>query len=172
MTRVNEATVSKSARKREHLALQALGEKLIELPVTELEILGLDEPLLDAIVDAKSIRSHGALRRQRQLIGKLMRNANAARIEALLQSYRKTDRLATALFHAAEEWRERICNEGDVALAAFAELTRRDQPGLSSLLREHRAATSEAGKRALRRRLFREIHGELTRTSTQEAVGE
>jgi ribosome-associated protein len=91
MTRVNEETVSKSARKREHLALQALGEKLIEVPIAELERMGLDEALLGAIVGAKSMRARGALRRQRQFIGKLMRHADAARIESSLEAYRRRD---------------------------------------------------------------------------------
>lgn len=172
MTRVNEATVSKSARKREHLALQALGEKLIGLPIPELETMDLDEPLFDAIVDARSMRSRGALRRQRQFIGKLMRDANAAQIESSLEACGQKDRLATAVFHSAEEWRERICNEGAPALAAFAEFTGRSDPALSNLLHEHGAAATGSGKRSVHRRLFRAIHDELTRTAREQQVRE
>lgn len=63
---------SKSARKREYLALQKLGEELIALRASELQSMPLDEGLLEAIVEARHIKAHGALRRQKQYIGKLM----------------------------------------------------------------------------------------------------
>lgn len=163
MTRVNDRTASKSARKREHLLLQALGEKLIALPVSDLEGMALDASLFDAIVDAKSMRSHGALRRQRQLVGKLMRRADAERIETTLESLGRADRAANAIFHAAEEWRDRMCAEGAPALDAFAELTGSDTATLTRLLHELEGATGEAARRGVRRRLFRAIHAELER---------
>lgn len=63
---------SKSARKRAYLALQKLGEELISLRDSDLRSLPLDEELLDAVLEAQSIKAHGALRRQKQYIGKLM----------------------------------------------------------------------------------------------------
>ena len=65
---------SKSARKREYIALQKLGEELITLQPSELDNLPLDESLLEAVLEAKQIKAHGALRRQKQYIGKLMRH--------------------------------------------------------------------------------------------------
>lgn len=65
---------SKSAKKREYLALQKLGEELIGLKESDLEKLDLDEDLLEAVREARTIKSHGALRRQKQYIGKLMRH--------------------------------------------------------------------------------------------------
>jgi len=69
---VDDTKPSKSARKREHLALQQLGEALIPLQERDLRRMGLDEDLLEAVLDAKRMSRHGALRRQKQLIGKLM----------------------------------------------------------------------------------------------------
>lgn len=69
---MDDTKPSKSARKREYLALQKLGEDLIPLLESDLRAMGLDEELLDAILDAKRMKKHGALRRQRQYIGKLM----------------------------------------------------------------------------------------------------
>lgn len=168
MTGVKDAIASKSARKREHLALQALGERLIGLPVSELKKMQLDEALFEAIVEAKSIRSRAALRRQRQLIGKLMRSADANRIETALESREYPGRHANAIFHSAEEWRERICNDGLPALAAFGKLTGRDNARLAGLVREYDDAVAESRKRAARRRLFREIHEELKRIDTEK----
>jgi ribosome-associated protein len=69
---VDDTKPSKSARKRAYLALQKLGEELITLRESDLQSLPLDEELLDAVLEARGIKSHGALRRQKQYIGKLM----------------------------------------------------------------------------------------------------
>ncbi|TFG42094.1 MAG: DUF615 domain-containing protein [Chromatiales bacterium] len=71
---MTELKPSKSARKRGYLALQKLGEELITLKQSELDSLPLDESLLEAITEAQQIKAHGALRRQKQYIGKLMRH--------------------------------------------------------------------------------------------------
>jgi len=73
---VTQPKPSKSARKREQLELQALGEQLIGLSADELSALPIDERLREAVIAAAKIRSHGALRRQKQLIGKLMRHCD------------------------------------------------------------------------------------------------
>ncbi len=69
---MDDSKPSKSARKREYLALQKLGEDLIPLLESDLRAMNLDEDLLDAILEAKRIKKRGALRRQKQYIGKLM----------------------------------------------------------------------------------------------------
>lgn len=73
---MTEIKPSKSAKKREYLALQKLGEELITLRESELATLPLDEELLLAIRDAQQITARGAMRRQKQFIGKLMRHAD------------------------------------------------------------------------------------------------
>lgn len=65
---------SKSARKREYIALQKLGEELIALKEPDLDGLPLDDRLREAVMEARQIKAHGALRRQKQYIGKLMRH--------------------------------------------------------------------------------------------------
>jgi ribosome-associated protein len=69
---VDDTKPSKSARKREYLALQKLGEELITMGEPDLQSMPLDEDLLEAIMEARRIKAHGALRRQKQYIGKLM----------------------------------------------------------------------------------------------------
>jgi ribosome-associated protein len=83
---VTDLKPSKSARKREYLALQKLGEELIAVRQSDLGSLPLDDALREAVREAQEIKAHGALRRQKQYIGKLMRNVDPELIRAgLLQ---------------------------------------------------------------------------------------
>jgi len=86
---VDDTKPSKSARKREHQARQKLGEELITLRDAELDSLGLDEDLLEAVIEARGIKAHGALRRQKQYIGKIMRHIDPEPIRATLESLRR-----------------------------------------------------------------------------------
>jgi len=82
----DEARPSKSARKREAHALQSLGERLIRLRDAELATLDLPEPLVDAILEARRIKSRAAGARQRQYIGRLMRDIDPAPIRRALDA--------------------------------------------------------------------------------------
>ena len=66
-------TPSKSQRKRDAHALQALGIQLVALSAAQLARLDLPEALHEAVVAAQRMRAHGARTRQMQYIGKLMR---------------------------------------------------------------------------------------------------
>ena len=81
---MDETKPSKSARKREYLARQKLGESLIPLQEPDLIAMDLDEDLLEAVLEAKRIKKHGALRRQKQYIGKLMSRVDPEPIRAAL----------------------------------------------------------------------------------------
>lgn len=75
---------SKSQRKRDAHAAQKLGQRLVGMREGEMDGLPLDESLLDALAEARRITSRGALARQFQYIGKLMREADLDAIEAAL----------------------------------------------------------------------------------------
>ena len=79
-----ELPPSKSSRKREAHALQKLGEQLVQMRAAELALLPLPETLRDAIDEARRLTSRGALARQRQYIGKLMRDIDVEPIVAAL----------------------------------------------------------------------------------------
>ena len=70
---MDEEIVSKTKRKREMHELQALGASLLDLPEALLHAMNLDAALLQAVLEAKRIKSHEAKRRQVQYIGRLMR---------------------------------------------------------------------------------------------------
>jgi ribosome-associated protein len=154
---------SKSARKRQQLALQKLGEELIDLGDAELAAFGLDERIVDAVRAARSIRSHGALRRQKQLIGKLMRELDPEPIRAGLAALRADDLAAKRVFANAERWRDRLLREGVAAVAAFEAETGQQDPGLAGLLADYEVAISDRAEKTLRREIFRRVHEILVR---------
>ena len=117
---------SKSARKRAAHAAQDLGETLIRLRDAELDALGLPERLTEAIREARRITSRAGGARQRQYIGKLMREIDPEPIRAALAARSERDALESQLFKRAEGWRERLIVEGESALDELARL----RPGL------------------------------------------
>jgi ribosome-associated protein len=86
---VDETKPSKSARKRAYLALQKLGEELITLRESDLQAMPLEEELRDAVLEARRIKAHGALRRQKQYIGKLMGRIDPEPIREALERLRR-----------------------------------------------------------------------------------
>jgi ribosome-associated protein len=117
---------SKSERKRAAHAAQDLGEALVRLRDPELDALGLPEHLAEAIREARHIRSRAAGVRQRQYIGKLMREIDPEPIRKALAARSERDAHETQLFKRAEGWRERLIVEGEAALDELARL----RPGL------------------------------------------
>lgn len=110
---------SKSQKKREADVLQKIGTQLIELSTDKLDQLSLTDDLKQAILDAKKLKSYGAIRRQAQLIGKRMRSADYDTILAEYEAMCADNRAQTATFHAVEEWRDRLIHEGSAALTEF-----------------------------------------------------
>lgn len=110
---------SKSQVKREMHALQELGSRLVELDKQKLNSLELPEALFDAIETAQKIRQHGALKRQLQYIGKVMRDIDPEPIQQYLDKLDGKDKQANALLHRCENWRDRLLAEGNEALDSF-----------------------------------------------------
>jgi ribosome-associated protein len=78
---------SKTRIKKEMIELQKLGERLVELPEGYLKKIGLPPDLLDAVLYAKKVRTHGARRRQKQRIGVLMRDAGPSLVKTALDAF-------------------------------------------------------------------------------------
>jgi ribosome-associated protein len=114
-----EEPKSKSQKKREADALQKLGVELIGLSLEKLDALPLSDYLRQAILQAKSLKSHGAIRRQAQLIGKLMRSEDSYNILAGYEGMLAQASAKTAEFHDVEQWRARLITEGKEALTEF-----------------------------------------------------
>lgn len=156
------AKPSKSALKREYLALQALGEQLIELTTDQLECIELEENLLDAILAAKMMKARGAMRRQKQLIGKIMRDTDPEPIRAAIDAYGGNDRLQKQVFRDAELWRDRLTASGTDDVEEFFELIGHRSDQLAGAVTDWFSAPGDRQRKLARRKIFREIHKELT----------
>ncbi len=147
--------VSKSQRKRESTALQDLGKELFELSRDQLKKMNLPEALLEALLEAKRLTSHGAMRRQMQFIGKVMRDIDIEPINQQLAAIRGESNIAKAAFHALENWRTRLI-EDDAALTEWLLAhPDTDVQQIRQLIRNARRETAEAKPPKSSRALFK-----------------
>ncbi len=136
-TEEEELPLSKTKVKQQMHDLQHLGEQLIGLPSDKLAELDLPENLLDAIHDMKRI-SHskfGAQKRQRQYIGRLMREVEPAPIVAKLEAWAGNSREHNAWMHQLERWRDRLLESEDALTELLAAHPGADAQHLRSLIR-------------------------------------
>jgi ribosome-associated protein len=129
-----EETRSKSQRKREVDELQALGERLVAFSAERITKIVADPELREALLLAKEITQRGALRRQLQYIGRLMRTAEVGPIRHALDEFTRVKSSESATFSRIKGWRDRlVAGEEEV----FAELGKRfpgkDLQGLGPL---------------------------------------
>ncbi|MDH5573133.1 MAG: DUF615 domain-containing protein, partial [Gammaproteobacteria bacterium] len=113
--------ISKSQLKREAHALLDLGDKLIKLKKSDFDKMPLDDNLREAILAARNMKQNGALKRQTQYVGKLLRKADADPILAAYESLNDHYQEDIKQFHQLEQWRDRLLTEGDKALAELIE---------------------------------------------------
>lgn len=147
--------VSKSQRKRDMTALQKLGATLVALKLSQIEQLNLPEALLDAVMEARRLTKHEAIRRQMQFIGRVMRSVDAAPIQAQIDAWNGVNDQETAKQHQLERWRDRLV-EDDAALAEFiAQFPACDAQPLRTLIRNTRKERALNKPLANYRALFR-----------------
>src|ERR1700727_1580715 len=149
-----EQRLSKSARKREAASLQELGVKLSALPDQEIKALDLPENLFVALRDLRRLPSHGAQVRQRQYIGKLMRQIDPEPVLAKLAERKERSDLDTRHFQRIERWRDQLLSEPQTALPSLCEeYPHADRAALARILekagRERLEQRPPAGAREL-----------------------
>jgi len=111
---------SKTQVKKEMLELQAIGVELIDLPERQLKKMVLPPEILKAVLEARKIKSHGAAKRQRLYVGRLMRKTDALPIRAQLDAMNSGSAQSAAAHRRLEAWREKLlADEG--ALTEFAD---------------------------------------------------
>ncbi len=132
---LEELPPSKTKIKKQMLDLQNLGKTLTDLPNEKLRELDLPENLLDALTEYKRMTKFGALNRQLQYIGRLMRDVDPAPIVAKLEAWGGTSRQHTAWLHQVEHWRDRLLEEGDALTELLAAHPEADAQHLRTLIR-------------------------------------
>lgn len=157
MRRGPDEGLSKTRRKRDADALQRLGEELAELPAEVLATLGLPDRLQLALEDYSRIPSHEARRRQRQFIGRLMREVEPEPLQAFLEERRRPHKEAAQRFRLTEQWRDRLLDGGAPALEAFFAA----HPGADRAAFGEAVTAARDGKSGAPKRLFRMIHAIL-----------
>jgi len=155
--------LSKSAVKQQMHQLKALGEKIVALPDTQLNLIPLDEKLLDAVLLARKITKRGGLKRQLQYIGKLMRNIDPEPIEAALYNIENAHLQENKEFHLKEQWRDELLSGGNSKLSEFYDLyPGTDLQRLRQLIRSYKNAANDEKKKHAARLVFQLISEQVT----------
>ncbi|HEX4986135.1 MAG TPA: ribosome biogenesis factor YjgA [Burkholderiales bacterium] len=156
--------VSRTRRKHDDRALQALGEALVAVGEARLAELDLPERLREAIVEARGMTRFGALRRQMQYIGRLMREeGDAEAIRSRLDAWKGTDAGETARLHRAERWRDRLMADDRAFEALITEYPAADLQRLRALVRNAKREAELARPPKSYRELFRALRETLNR---------
>jgi ribosome-associated protein len=153
---------TKSRLKRQARDVQDLADRLIGAPEDLVTGLDLPEKLADAIALARRITSHGALLRQRQFVGKLMRGVDPEPIRFALEADARIARAEAAQFRRAERWRDRLIDEREPAIEEFiAEFPAADRAQLSRLAAAASAERATGKALGAGRELFRWVRARL-----------
>ena len=126
---------SKTKIKKQMIELQDIGEQLVALSKDQLKEVDIPENLRDAIHEAKRITKFGAIKRQMQYIGRLMRNVDPAPIIAKLEVWSGKSSQHIAYMHRVERWRERLLENDSALTELLAEYPEADAQRLRTLIR-------------------------------------
>jgi ribosome-associated protein len=99
---------SKTRKKKEALSLQELGERLVKLSNDLIDDMDLPTEVYDAVMFAKTLKKHGARRRQMQYIGTLMRKYDPSPVEEALHNLDTGNKRKAAAFQELERWRDEL----------------------------------------------------------------
>jgi ribosome-associated protein len=161
--------MSKTDLKKHSDHLQSLGESLLTLRSDLMTRLreqheGIDDKLIDALVEAKRITNFEGKRRQMQFIGKLMRKLDedtVAAIEAALEEQRKPSARETLALHQAEQWRDRLIADDGALTDWMQTAPETDVQQLRALIRQARkdaqGVTERPGEAQRHGKAYREI---------------
>ena len=149
--------ISKTKRKQQMHELQELGEELVELSKDALNKTPMSEDLHDAIKEYKRLPSHGARRRQMQLIGKIMRNEDTAPIIEKLKQLKGSSTAATALLHRIERYRNEMIAKDEAITQFLGDFPTVNAQPLRTLVRNARKEAEQGKPPKAFRELFQLI---------------
>jgi len=126
---------SKTKIKQQMHGLQDIGEQLVALNKDQLKEMDIPETLRDAIHEAKRITKFGAIKRQMQYIGRLMRDVDTAPIIAKLDIWSGKSHQHIAYLHRVERWRDRLLESDSALTELLADHPDTDAQRLRTLIR-------------------------------------
>lgn len=152
-----EHWISKSQLKRDSKDLQKLGKKLVSYTPAQLAKVPLDEKMQDAIHLAHKIANkRSASKRHFQFIGKLLRAIDVEPIFNAVSIIENDDQHNKLKFKKLEHWRDRIIDEGDVAINDCCNThSQIDRQNLRQLGRNYRQAENDDKKTRISRQIFK-----------------
>lgn len=157
---------SKTARKKQMHALQRLGERIVALSPEHTATLALPERLVEAIELARRIRAHEGRRRQMQYIGRLMREVDAASIEAAIDALQRGHRVEVAQHHEAERWRDQLLEDEAAVTNLLTAYASADAQRLRQLRRQ---AIREPANPRYRREIYRAVLEAIAASHSKDA---
>jgi ribosome-associated protein len=147
---------SKTRKKKEALSLQELGERLVKLSNDLIDDMDLPTEVYDAVMFAKTLKKHGARRRQMQYIGTLMRKYDPSPIEKALHNLDTGNKRKAATFQELERWRdELIAGNGALMEEIIRTCPDAGRQQLSQLARQARKEMKSGKPPKASRALFR-----------------
>ncbi|VAW67166.1 hypothetical protein MNBD_GAMMA09-3032 [hydrothermal vent metagenome] len=150
--------VSKTQRKKDCDDILHLGEQLITLSKEDLSQMQMDDSLRHAVKEAQRIKSHGALKRQKHYIAKIMRSMDIETLSSQLQRILHKHDIHSAVFKRMEKWREAMLDDGDKSINDFIELyPHADRHHLRQLVRNTKKEKKDNKPPATYRQIFKYI---------------
>lgn len=151
-----EEAPSRSELKRQMLALQAMGERLLALKESQWETLGFSETMLEALRESKRIKSHNAIRRHVRRLGKLLSKEDIGKVEQLFQHADNQAREERQRFHRLEQWRDRLVQGDENTLSNLLDICpKADRQRLRHLIRNSKKELELHKPPASQRKLFK-----------------
>lgn len=152
---------SRSQQRREALEVLELARQLSLLTPQQIARLPVPERLITHIDETRRITSHVAHKRQLQYLAKQMRREDDETLHAIrdaLDASGESARQDAARLHRAEQWRDRLINDGDAALTGLLdEYPHADRQHLRQLARNAHEERLKNKPPHAYRELFREL---------------
>jgi len=163
---------SRTRIKHEMIALQELGGRLAKLSEAQLKRINLPDELLEAVRFAATLKSHGAIRRQIQYIGVLMRDIDSGPIQKALDRIDQASGQDAASFRQIELWRDALAaQDAQVLESILREYPEADRARMNQLARNARKEKLEGRPPKASRELFRYLRT-LCQTGSKGDVDE
>lgn len=147
---------SKTEIKKAHLELQELADKMTGLSDGELERLGVNEDIRQAVALARKMKASGARKRQLKFCAGKMQHEDMSQIQAFLDDRRSAKVAENQKFHQLELLRDELIKKGDASVQKVME----EHPGLDrqrlrQLVREASKEAENEKPPAAARKLFK-----------------